>query len=69
MEGEAIGKPLLTYMNEKCNHNFTAIKVVNDTITSLFAGLLNPGFDAYIGIIVGTGTNMASFFPPPISQN
>ena len=63
MEGEAIGKPLLTYMNEKCNHNFTAIKVVNDTITSLFAGLLNPGFDAYIGIIVGTGTNMASFFP------
>jgi hexokinase len=37
--------------------------VVNDTITSLFAGLLNPGYDAYIGIIVGTGTNMASFFP------
>jgi hexokinase len=63
MEGEPIGKPLMDYMNEKCNHNFTAIKVVNDTITSLFAGLLNPGFDAYIGIIVGTGTNMASFLP------
>jgi hexokinase len=63
MEGQPIGKPLLDYMNENSNHNFTAIKVVNDTITSLFAGLLNPGFDAYIGIIVGTGTNMATFFP------
>ncbi len=63
MEGQPIGKPLLDYMNDSMNHNFTAIKVVNDTITSLFAGLLNPGFDAYIGIIVGTGTNMATFFP------
>jgi hexokinase len=63
MEGQPIGRPLLAFMNEKCNHNFTAIKVVNDTITSLFAGLLNPGFDGYIGIIVGTGTNMATFFP------
>jgi hexokinase len=63
MEGQPIGKPLLKYMNENSNHHFTAIKVVNDTITSLFAGLLNPGYDAYIGIIVGTGTNMAAFFP------
>jgi hexokinase len=63
MEGQPIGKPLLKFMNEYSNHHFTAIKVVNDTITSLFAGLLNPGYDAYIGIIVGTGTNMATFFP------
>jgi len=63
MEGQPIGKPLLKYMNEHTDHHFTAIRVVNDTITSLFAGLLNPGYDAYIGIIVGTGTNMATFFP------
>jgi hexokinase len=63
MEGQPIGQPLMKYMNENRNHHFTAIKVVNDTITSLFAGLLNPGYDAYIGIIVGTGTNMATFFP------
>jgi hexokinase len=63
MEGKPIGKPLLEYLNTTTNKSFTGIKVVNDTITSLFAGLLNPGYDAYIGLIVGTGTNMASFFP------
>jgi hexokinase len=63
MEGQPVGKPLLKYLNENSTSRFTGIKVVNDTITSLFAGLLNPGFDAYIGLIVGTGTNMATFFP------
>jgi len=63
MEGKPVGKPLLKYLNENGTSRFTDIKVVNDTITSLFAGLLNPGFDAYIGLIVGTGTNMATFFP------
>ncbi len=63
MEGHPVGKPLLDFMNKNTRHHFTDIRVVNDTITSLFAGLLNPGFDAYIGIIVGTGTNMATFFP------
>jgi len=63
MEGKPIGQPLLDFLNGTTDKAFTGIKVVNDTITSLFAGLLNPGYDAYIGLIVGTGTNMASFFP------
>jgi hexokinase len=63
MEGKPIGKPLLDYLNKNTGNRFKSIKVLNDTITSLFAGLLNPGYDAYIGIIVGTGTNMAAFFP------
>jgi len=63
MEGKAIGVPLVEYLNENTGTNFYKIAVVNDTITSLFAGLLNPGYDAYIGLIVGTGTNMATFFP------
>lgn len=63
MEGQPVGKPLLKYLNDNSSSKFTDIRVVNDTITSLFAGLLNPGFDAYIGLIVGTGTNMATFFP------
>jgi hexokinase len=63
MEGYPVGKPLLDYLNKNTQAAFSAIKVVNDTITSLFAGLLNPGFDAYIGLIVGTGTNMATFLP------
>jgi len=63
MEGNPIGQPMVKYLNEKLNSGFNKIAVVNDTITSLFAGLMNPGFDAYIGLIVGTGTNMATFFP------
>jgi hexokinase len=39
---------------------FHTIKVVNDTIACLFAGLAQPGYDTYIGLIVGTGTNMAA---------
>jgi len=63
MTGKPIGVPLVEYLNQNTGSNFYKIAVVNDTITSLFAGLMNPGFDAYIGLIVGTGTNMATFFP------
>jgi hexokinase len=64
MAGRPIGAPMVKYLNETMNAGFSGkIAVVNDTITSLFAGLMNPGYDAYIGLIVGTGTNMATFFP------
>ena len=63
MVGEFIGKPLLDYLNERNKIKFTGIKVVNDTIASLFAGLTDNSYDAYIGLIVGTGTNMATFIP------
>jgi hexokinase len=63
MIGKPVGEPLVKYLNQHTNSNFQKIAVVNDTITSLFAGLMNPGYDAYIGLIVGTGTNMATFFP------
>lgn len=63
MAGKPIGKPLVEYLNNTSKNKFSKIAVVNDTITSLFAGLKNPGYDAYIGLIVGTGTNMATFFP------
>ena len=63
MVREFIGKPLLDYLNERNKIKFTGIKVVNDTIASLFAGLTDNSYDAYIGLIVGTGTNMATFIP------
>jgi hexokinase len=63
MAGRPVGAPLVEFLNENTNGSFNKIAVVNDTITSLFAGLMNPGYDAYIGLIVGTGTNMATFFP------
>ena len=63
MIGEPVGKPLLDYLNERNDIKFTGIKILNDTVASLFAGLTNSGYDAYIGLIVGTGTNMATFIP------
>ena len=63
MVGQFVGKPLLDYLNEKNKLKFTGIKVLNDTIASLFAGLTDKSYDAYIGLIVGTGTNMATFIP------
>lgn len=63
MVGQFVGKPLLDYLNEKNEIKFTDIKVLNDTIASLFAGLTDKSYDAYIGLIVGTGTNMATFIP------
>ena len=58
---QPIGKPLKEYLNEQGEPQFTAVKVINDTVASLFAGLSDSSFDAYIGLIVGTGTNMATF--------
>ncbi|MFK2137207.1 hexokinase family protein [Bacteroides fragilis] len=63
MMGQFVGKPLLDYLNEKNKIRFTGVKVLNDTIASLFAGLTDKSYDAYIGLIVGTGTNMATFIP------
>ena len=60
-----VGEPLMLYLNNYKNINttFTNIKVINDTVACLFAGLSETGFDTYMGLIVGTGTNMASLMP------
>ena len=63
MIGQPVGKPFLDYLNERNEKKFTGIKVLNDTVASLFAGLTHNNYDAYIGLIVGTGTNMATFIP------
>jgi len=60
MVEKPVGEPLLNYFREKKQLNFNGIKVINDTVASLFAGLTHSGYDAYIGLIVGTGTNMAA---------
>lgn len=68
MVGEPVGEPLLKYLNNRFKNSkkkveFESIKVVNDTIACLFAGFGRSGYDAYIGLIVGTGTNMACLMP------
>ena len=70
MIDKPVGEPLLKYLNthKDIQTTFNDIKVINDTVACLFAGLTevdenkNP-FDSYIGLIVGTGTNMASLMP------
>lgn len=62
VEGEKVGDMLLTHLSQnykdvKCS----GVVVINDTVASLIAGLARPEVDAYIGLIVGTGTNMATF--------
>ena len=61
MINKPVGQPLLKYLNKETSPKFSGIKVINDTVASLFAGLTQDDYDAYIGLIVGTGTNMASF--------
>lgn len=61
MVGKPVGKPLMDYLNNLNNNKYSGIKVINDTVASLFAGLTDKNYDAWIGLIVGTGTNMATF--------
>jgi hexokinase len=60
-----VGESLMKYLNNFKNikTQFNNIKVINDTVACLFAGLSETGYDAYMGLIVGTGTNMAGLMP------
>jgi len=62
MVEQPVGEPLMKYLNNYKNirTTFSNIKVINDTVACLFAGLSETGYDSYMGLIVGTGTNMAS---------
>ncbi len=70
MLGKPVGKSLVEYLNNNKNIHttFTDIKVINDTVACLFSGLteVKPDgrpYDSYIGLILGTGTNMACLMP------
>ena len=70
MIGKPLGEPLVKYLNshKDIRATFTDVKVINDTVACLFAGLTEltadkKPFDSYIGLIVGTGTNMAGLMP------
>lgn len=70
MIGKPVGESLVKYLNnhKDINTTFVDIKVINDTVACLFAGLpevteKKVPYDSYIGLIVGTGTNMAALMP------
>lgn len=59
---EKIGDMLLKHLSKNYKKiQCSKVAVINDTVASLIAGLILPKVDAYIGLIVGTGTNMATF--------
>ncbi len=64
MIGQPVGATLRDHLNKelKGKVNIKKINVINDTVASLFSGLTDTKAQAYIGLIVGTGTNMAAFF-------
>ncbi|MCC8146591.1 MAG: hexokinase [Bacteroidales bacterium] len=64
MEQTKVGKPLMDHLNRKLKTRFTHIKIINDTVAALYAGLIDgKEYDANIGLIVGTGSNMAALYP------
>ena len=68
-EGKKMGKMLLDYMSkQKKRFNCNRIAVINDTVASLFASLTGSKSDCQIGLVVGTGNNMASFFNSTILE-
>ncbi len=63
VEGKKVGALLRDALRRQ-GKDVHAIPVLNDTVASLLAGAaLAPEFARPIGVIVGTGTNMAGFFP------
>jgi hexokinase len=57
-----IGSMLVNFLKQyKTPVRCSKVTVINDTIASLFAGLVTDSADAHIGLIVGTGNNMATF--------
>jgi hexokinase len=62
--GTPVGRRLAAVLRERGRVRPEAIPVLNDTVASLLAAaLLAPNYEHYIGLIVGTGTNMAGYFP------
>ncbi|MEW6284428.1 MAG: hexokinase, partial [Candidatus Eremiobacterota bacterium] len=63
VEGELVGAALQRAMS-RAGLEPGEVTVLNDTVASLLAGVLSfPHWSEHVGLIVGTGTNMAAFLP------
>ncbi|WP_017446663.1 hexokinase family protein [Gayadomonas joobiniege] len=63
MQGEAVGQTLTEFFAKKYGRRLLDVAVINDTVASLLAGLIDQKPDAYFGLIVGTGCNLAGLYP------
>lgn len=61
---ENVARRLKVAIGERVGQDVPSIFTVNDTVAALMAAVvLRPGFDRYVGLIAGTGTNTATFVP------
>lgn len=65
MVGGKVGEGLCRYLAaNKASWQCGRVRVINDTVAALLAGMAGAFSDACIGLIVGTGTNMAIAVSP-----
>lgn len=65
MEGGKVGEGLCRYLAaNKASWQCGRVRVINDTVAALLAGMAASASDASIGLIVGTGTNIAIAVSP-----
>ncbi len=65
MAGRKVGELLCRYLlDRKPPRQIKRVRVINDTVAALMAGMTVSASDACIGLIVGTGTNMAVALDP-----
>jgi hexokinase len=61
--GRSVGSELAEALRKRGRHA-EPVRVLNDTVATLLAAtFVAPAYSYYIGLVVGTGTNMAGFFP------
>lgn len=59
IDGKLLGEGINNELKKR-NKKPLQVTVLNDTVASLLGGIAeNPGYDTYLGFILGTGTNLA----------
>ncbi|WAJ71716.1 hexokinase family protein [Catenovulum adriaticum] len=62
-ENQLMGKLLTDYFSKHYGKTIEQVNLVNDSVACLLGGLSKSPVDNYLGLIAGTGSNLATFFP------
>jgi hexokinase len=63
--GRRVGRLLCDELARRGVVRCRRVRVVNDTVALLWAALAGPPADFHLGLVVGTGANLAAFWPAP----
>ncbi len=61
--GHRVGRLLCDALAGRGRVRCRTVRVVNDSVALLWAGLAGPPADFYLGLVAGTGANLAVFWP------